>query len=477
MNLLDYARNNGKTTKSSTMGALLLSMLPYGLIYKSDAVLWYSSNNGSAAVADLIRDGYINEYQRKGKSKKHPYTEKILGLTSKGLCYLAEVYGEDYPWLRHAAESIEPGEEISFRSSHCETTVSLILKVQSCNIFFNRSQIRTIYDRLRDDPYQALCAMWVLTSNTTMQDSFLCRLADALENWLRRVRPKPHQAYEEIDRGEFFDAIELRVPERNPYTTPGCLCDPADFRQDDDHGFYKTSYIGVHKTRARIFLVYRSRRDGAVWNGDSIMQHRVYLATQMRRLGLVQKAIQVPQSFPSIMLIDGTGDSVAEFKRVCLDNRNLRKKADKRIGRGAVSLHLLPITWDFIKMMWSFAPMSAEEKTFAAQMKSGLCYEWPELFHACPKDVEMDLRYKGMPCAFCMDMDAKIINRCLSRVTERVSPEQAGVKQYELERCRFAVVCFEWEVQYFLALFAGFDGILMVGIDPMSRTIAEHWTS
>ena len=97
MNLLEYTASYGADTRSRSRGALLLSMLPYGLIYKSDAVAWYRGSNGGSKVSELITEGYIREYHITGKSKRRSYTVKFLGLTSKGLCYLAATYGEDYP--------------------------------------------------------------------------------------------------------------------------------------------------------------------------------------------------------------------------------------------------------------------------------------------------------------------------------------------------------------------------------------------
>ena len=327
MNLLEYTSSHGTDTRSRSRGALLLSMLPYGLIYKSDAVAWYRGSNGGSKVSELISTGYIKEYHITGKSKRKSYAIKFLGITGKGLRYLASTYGEDYPWLRTVVADIKKREgEVSFQNVGANDTVRMILRIQSANIFFNRIGATTIIDRLRCNPYQALCAIRVLTNNVTMQHSFLVVLADALEAWLRMVRPScPKAIADDNDCGEYFDAIEMRVPELNPYTTAGYLCEPEEFLRSEDKSYYRTSYIGVLQIGERVYFVYRSSRDGATWNGGSIRSNWGLVAQQLRRLGLLKNPALASYSFPAILLVEGTGQGVAAFARVCKDNRHIRR--------------------------------------------------------------------------------------------------------------------------------------------------------
>ena len=466
MNLLDYTASHGTDTRSRSRGALLLSMLPYGLIYKSDAVAWYRGSNGGSKVSELITEGYIKEYHITGKSKRKSYAIKFLGLTGKGLCYLAATYGDDYPWLRTIVADIDNREgEISFRNVGANETVRMILRIQSANIFFNRAGATTIIDRLRCNPYQALCAMRVLTNNVTMQHSFLVALADALEAWLRRVRPAIRRPPpDDYDRGAYYDAIEMRVPELNPYTTANYLCEPEDYLRAEDKSHYRTSYIGVLRVRERVYFVYRSSRDGATWNGGSIRSNWGLVAQQLRRLGLLQNPALASYSFPAIMLVDGTGQGVAAFARVCKDNRRVRRGADKALGRGASAVHVLPMITNSIWLVMAILPLAGGAETIAAQFRRVLCVKRPDLFTQHPLDVEMDLRYQGLPCCVGFDLDIKAINRCLDWVTEHDG--LAGA-----ERCGFAIACFTWQVAYYRCLFP--DSATIVAVEATDDDTLE----
>lgn len=472
MNLLDYTKNNGTSTKRSSMGALLLSMLPYGLIYKSDAALWYKSENGSSKISTLIEDGYVVEYCKTVKGKRNTHLDKFLGLTARGISYLANVYGEDYPWLSTAASTLDEDETASFRSSHGEKTVSLILRAQSCNVFFNRAGVRTIFDRLRDNPYQALCAMRVVTTSTTMSDSFLNSLVAAMENWLKETRPAIREVPEEdAIRGEFYDSFEMRVPESNPYIEPGRICTPEEFTVKENRGKYRTSYIGTLHAGTRVFLVYRSTRDGARWNGASIKNNWTFVAVQLVRLGFYKAIPVVPDKFPAILFVDGAGKGVPSFVRVCKDPNHVRKTADKELGRGASYLSIMPMTTDAIQHMMAFVPMSSGEPPFDAQMKSAICAQWPGLFSRNPLGGAIDMMYKGMPCCFCMDFNARGINACLRDEQDRAELQKEGEPETSPAIFDYAVVCFKWQVKYIKALFP--HAAKIIYIDPRQQKVFE----
>ena len=474
MNLMVYAQSHGTDTRSRSRGALLLSMLPYGLIFRSDAVAWYRGSNGSTKVAELVAEGYIKEYHITGKSKRKSYAIRFFGLAGKGLRYLAATYGEDYPWLKTAVANIdESEEEISFRKVGSNETARMLLRVQSANIFFNRVGSRTIFDRMRDNPHQALCAMRALTNNVTMRHSFLVTLADALEAWLRRVRPSFPQAIPEGNEcGEYFDAIEMRVPQTNPYTAPNHLCERTDFLCAEDKGHYRTSYIGVLRNADQVYFVYRSTRDGAVWNGGSIRNNWALVAQQLRRLGLIRTPALVSYSFPAILLVDGVGRGASAFARVCRDNRCVRRGADKALGRGASAVHILPVTECAVQMMRVFLPFSAGGTTFAQKFKQAICDQWPDLFSLTPLDVEMDMQYRGLPCSFGVDMDIKAINHCLDWDAERQELERRGATEQELAGCLFTIVCLPWQVEYYRCLFP--DTVTIVAIDVNDMTVLEY---
>ena len=466
MNLLEYTASHGTDTRSRSRGALLLSMLPYGLIYKSDAVAWYRGSNGGSKVSELITEGYIREYHITGKSKRKAYVIKFIGITEKGLRYLASTYGEDYPWLPTVIADIDKMEgEVSFRSVGSNETARMILRIQSANIFFNRAGATTIIDRLRCNPYQALCAMRVLTNNVTMQHSFLVVLADALEAWLRMVRPScPKAIPDDNDCGEYYDAIEMRVPELNPYTTANYLCEPEEYNMAEDKGHYRTSYIGVLHVRERVYFVYRSSRDGATWNGGSIRSNWGLVAQQLRRLGLLKNPALATYSFPAILLVDGVGRGVAAFARVCKDNRRVRRGADKALGRGASAVHVLPMITNSIWLVRAILPLAGGAETIAAQFRRVLCVKRPDLFAHQPLDMGMDLRYQGLPCCVGFDLDIKAINRCLDWASEHDG-------RTEDERCGFAIACFTWQVAYYRCLFP--DSATIVAVEATDDDTLE----
>ena len=94
-------------------------------------------------------------------------------------------------------------------------------------------------------------------------------------------------------------------------------------------------------------------------------------------------------------------------------------------------------------MMRAFLRLSAGEVSYAEQFKQALCAQWPALFSRNPLDVEMDMRYKDLPCSFGADFDIKVINRCLDWDAERQELERKGATEQELAGCRFAIVCFD----------------------------------
>jgi hypothetical protein len=165
------------------------------------------------------------------------------------------------------------------------------------------------------------------------------------------------------------------------------------------------------------------------------------------------------------LFVDAAGSGVAAFARVCKDNRHIRKGADKALGRGASSVHILPLTDNAVQMMRAFLHLSTRESTYAEQFKRALCEEWPSLFSLNPLDVEMDMRYRDLPCSFGADFDIKPINRCLDWDVERQELERRGATEQELAGCRFALVCFDWQMEYYRCLFPDSVTILAIDID------------
>jgi hypothetical protein len=228
----------------------------------------------------------------------------------------------------------------------------------------------------------------------------------------------------------------------------------------------------VLRTGQRLYLVYRSARDGASWNGNSVRNNWESVQEQLQRLGLLRTSVMASHSLPSILLVDGAGRGVAAFARVCRDNRHVRKGADKALGRGASSVHVVPMTECAVWMMRAFLRLSAGETTYAEQFKRALCEEWPSLFSLNPLDVEMDMQYKDLPCSFGADFDIKAINRCLDWDAERQELERRGATEQELAGCRFALVCFDWQMDYYRCLFP--ESVTIVAIDVENQTATEY---
>jgi hypothetical protein len=165
------------------------------------------------------------------------------------------------------------------------------------------------------------------------------------------------------------------------------------------------------------------------------------------------------------MFIDGTGVGAAAFVRMCRDNRNIRSGSDKPLGRGALTLHILPITNDSIDMMRAFIKMSAGDSTYAHQFKQALCLQWPSLFSMNPLDVTMDMRYKGTPCYFGLDFDIKTINTCLALDEDRKNLVKKKAPRADINKSGFCVICFKWQFPYYRALFPHSATIIAIDMD------------
>lgn len=160
------------------------------------------------------------------------------------------------------------------------------------------------------------------------------------------------------------------------------------------------------------------------------------------------------------MLVDGVGNCMSGYRRAILDGRNMRSRADKVLGRGTRSLHLLPITWDAVYFMRAFVRITANAAaghTFASLFKEAICEQWPDLFSPSPLDFSMDMRYKDLPCCFCGDLDVKRINPC---------------RNWDADGSAYAIVCFDWQTDYFRYLCP--QSAIIASIDVENMQVLEY---
>jgi hypothetical protein len=84
----------------------------------------------------------------------------------------------------------------------------------------------------------------------------------------------------------------------------------------------------------------------------------------------------------------------------------------------------------------------------------------------------MDMRYRDLPCSFGVDYDIKAINHCLDWDAERRALERKGATDEELAGCRFAILCFRWQVDYYRCLFP--DSVTIVAIDDENEVLLVY---
>ena len=477
-------KNKGRKSNNRLADAALLSILPYGAILKNDIRIWFMHprnvdgkseliGNASVGIATLLKKGYLAEYSYVVKSHNHNYREIYYTLTRDSIDYLDSKYRLYYPRLRNLSDNLYNNPTIQFRPAHADSTIKLLLSIQSCNIYFHRAHYNTIIDRLRIEPVKALSALKIVAEHKSMANSFLSALVEAMEEWITGKILYPYIPNlwdkEPSQIGEYYDAIEMRVPENNPYIIPEYVCTPEDYKSNDKLANYRSGHKGVLALDGICFVVYRSKRDGASWSASAVQSNFSVLARQLKRLGLADLVPSSNAEFHSIMLVEGLGEGVSAFRRVCVDSLNMRAKNNKALGRGTASLHVIPMTLEGTYFVQLLGKANSGDRRFVSIFLSAILNRWPTLFRKDLVNHAGNLTYKNTLCCFCMDLNIHTLNEYLARYQRKLTASDDVA--IGIHHSNFYALCFDWQVPYIRSIFP--SHITIVSISKNGERLVE----
>lgn len=431
MNLTKITYHASGSRSVNRSDAALLSLLPYGVGQKAALAMYFSSTrNGNRAVKTLVERGLLEEHQLQTAQGS---SQNYLMLTLAGLEHLEQKYNYYYPWLTDAVELLREEDTVSFVRGLSSGTVRSLLTAHGCNVAFNVANIDTFYDRLLYEAERALTTMSVHYYSTNAKETAFCSIFHAYQQCVEYTREEQGKPVFDAQCApvQFYDSIELKVSANSPYqdTSKTALIQTNPFVERRER---MAGQVGLLKTPNNLYIVYRSREEGQVWNSALVEQcHRSFIAEGMR-LGLIHSAAQVPSQYPSVLLVGGRGEKVSAFRRVVEDPWDLRSRRDKQIGLGTSALHAIPLTKEGLSFLTEFTTEDRFVNYNEAWIDTLVNY-CSDCVRPGPQGADYPLVYAGMPCYCCLDLDLHQINKAV----------EAG-------RC--AVVCFDWQVKYVRAV-------------------------
>ena len=476
MNLLTYTKLHNGTDKPDCTGAALLSMLPYGCAYRLDLMKCFTKSNATEGVKRLIKGGLAVEYYHTRRTPKRQYKLPYLILTGKGLVYLAERYGDDYPWLGRAIEHFISRDNAVVRASHADRTIHLILSFQSCNLFFSRVGCQTIIERMRREPAKALCAIQIALNSAPLQNTLLMSISKAIKEWLASLNGcgvENREPREELSQWKYYDSLELKAPEDNPYINPDFAFPDELISRTDDKVVYISPYKGVLCFEDNYFVVFLNRREGIQWSKLSMQLSKPVINRQLCRIGAIKNSWEAPTALKGMVLSNDIGQGIPAFAHMCRDPFNIRKsKNSSELGLGTPALTLIPNVPDaigFVRVLLSF---TATKTSFVRSFRDSIIDRWPGCFQKAETGSVAPLLYEGTPCVFALGLEAGVLNHCISMEEARLVLLEKGGAPDVIRKYDFVLVCLDWQVPYLRAVFP-YDTVI-VGVSQTGDELTEY---
>lgn len=456
MILTELTRVGNGTQSVMPSDAALLSMLPFGIAWKTALAQYFSCDrNGNRAVKELVETGKLEEHFYTVNIGRRSQLRSFLVLTIQGMAYLAGKYHAVHPWLGKTVQKLEEMGTPSFIRGLSPGTVRSLLTAQACDVSFNVAGVETLFERLIYEPEKALTTIEIQRSATHSEESAFEAVCQVYRSWVeagrahlggpaKRENPSPAPV-------QYYDAVELKVPAHSPYQYPDAVAQTQDAviieRRERMPG-----HVGLLKTPRHIYIVYRSEADGISWNAALIEKSWICFTQQACRLGLIDHILEAPRVYPSLLLVDGKGQKVSAFRNVVNDPYHLRGKGNQCIGLGTSALHIVPM----IRESRHFLRFFLTEKydgSFVQFATPSLTEVLPDVFQCAPQGAEYAMLYQNrLPCYWGTDLDLHQINRAV-------------------EEGSCAIVCFDWQAKYIRSVA---PDLVIVALDAFNRTAYEY---
>ena len=301
-------------------------------------------------------------------------------------------------------------------------------------------------------------------------------ISTAIKEWLASLNGCGVESWEpreELSQWKYYDALDLKAPENNPYIDPDFVFPEELISKLDDKVVYISSYKGVLCFEDNYFVTFLNRREGIQWSRLSMQLTKPIIIRQLCRIGAIKNSWEAPTTLKGMVLSNDIGQGIPAFVHMCRDPFNIRKnKNSSELGLGTSSLTLIPNVPDaigFVRVLLSF---TATKTSFVRSFRDSIIDRWPGCFQKAETGSVAPLLYEGTPCVFALGLEAGVLNHCISMEEARLVLLEKGGAPDVIRKYDFVLVCLDWQVPYLRAVYP-YDTVI-VGVSQTGDELTEY---